>query len=186
MDRRGFTIDPNREEFDQNYWWDIVGPTDSPSPYATASWVYLQDYIEEGGVIFGTVRVYDSLASYPFEDEDDSNNGIISFPKPSPFTGTIDSGPVDDLESGLLLGHLDYEVNGPLMVLTSWGADNWRDATPVRKAWKALSNTLPDCVSAVAVRDDPNAFWTNLGFNKVSKDPGMLFYQTPDHVAVPY
>jgi hypothetical protein len=42
MDRRGLTTDPNADVAGK--WWANLGPTQKPSPYATASWRYLQDY----------------------------------------------------------------------------------------------------------------------------------------------
>lgn len=46
MDKRGLTIDPNSEEI-QPRWWEQIGGSQSPSPYATASWVYRHSWITE-------------------------------------------------------------------------------------------------------------------------------------------
>ncbi len=45
MDRRGLTTDPNASGTGDKKWWENLGPTQHPSPYATASWRYYQDYI---------------------------------------------------------------------------------------------------------------------------------------------
>ena len=47
MDRRGLTIDPNRDVFAKPKWWEEIGATTRPSPYATASWTYFHDYVTE-------------------------------------------------------------------------------------------------------------------------------------------
>jgi hypothetical protein len=47
MDKRGLTIDPNRDVFAEPKWWEDLGPTTKPSPYATASWTYWHDYVTE-------------------------------------------------------------------------------------------------------------------------------------------
>ena len=47
MDKRGYTIDPNRDPCEELSWYEKIGPTQRPSPYATASWVYLQKYVVE-------------------------------------------------------------------------------------------------------------------------------------------
>ena len=44
MDRRGLTTDPNASGIGTKKWWETLGPTQKPSPYATASWRYYQDF----------------------------------------------------------------------------------------------------------------------------------------------
>lgn len=44
MDKRGLTIDPNYDVCEPPRWFDNLGPTQRPSPYATASWVCHQKY----------------------------------------------------------------------------------------------------------------------------------------------
>ena len=44
MDKRGFTTDPNANGTETKKWWESLGPTQKPSPYATASWRYYQDF----------------------------------------------------------------------------------------------------------------------------------------------
>ena len=46
MDRRGLTIDPNAETQSSEKWYRQVGPTRKPSPYATASWTYAQNWVQ--------------------------------------------------------------------------------------------------------------------------------------------
>ena len=44
MDPRGYSVDPNANAVEDVVWWQSVGPAQSPSAYATASWEYTQDY----------------------------------------------------------------------------------------------------------------------------------------------
>jgi len=46
MDRRGLTIDPNADTL-HPAWYDSLGATQQPSPYATASWAYRHSWITE-------------------------------------------------------------------------------------------------------------------------------------------
>lgn len=46
MDRRGLTYDPNADTQVSSKWYQQVGPTRKPSPYATAAWSYAQNYQE--------------------------------------------------------------------------------------------------------------------------------------------
>lgn len=41
MDKRGLTVDPNRDVFAEPKWYDSLGSTRGPSPYATAAWQYV-------------------------------------------------------------------------------------------------------------------------------------------------
>lgn len=52
MDKRGHTIDPNREPVTKPKWWENIGPTQKPSPYATASWTYWHDWKTEEEPVF--------------------------------------------------------------------------------------------------------------------------------------
>ena len=319
MDKRGYTIDPNRDSCQELQWYEEIGPTQRPSPYATASWVYLQKYVVEivrgcgteeslifdnysnfsvwlydfilnGGEfyqdrtnapvydagtafstsfikhIFASVKVYDSLASYPGDEGDlevdlgflliDSdeqpveipvvispeaifgfdNGNNIQIPIPNPqviydsgdFTqwglgitldgaqyqvnngtqqitqlvevtyvdgseleadGDPDGGSIieiakssvasDDIPPGDLLGELNYEMLDCKVFITDWSHYNWMDDTPVRKAFKAMVNSLPTQVSEVSVKDNPHAFWTSLGFVQREKGDHTLFYSDP-------
>lgn len=179
----GYTIDPNREDFEPK-WWDELGATTSPSPYATKSWVYRHDItIQDDHHIFATVEVYDSLASNPSSPPLWVEEELPPYTEVAPMAS---ASAYDEDNYGVVLGHLSYEVVGPLLTLTDWGHYNWHDATPVRKAWNALRYNLPECIQLVAVRDEPHAFWTDLDFYKVDKDPGMLFYQKPYYRRVAY
>ena len=52
MDKRGHTIDPNREPLQKAEWWEVIGPSQKPSPYASASWTYWHDWtIEEEPIL---------------------------------------------------------------------------------------------------------------------------------------
>jgi hypothetical protein len=46
MDKRGLTHDPMVDPLASPRWFETVGPTQRPSPYATASWVCVQTYDE--------------------------------------------------------------------------------------------------------------------------------------------
>jgi len=66
MDKRGHTIDPNRESLEQLAWWEKIGPSQKPSPYATASWTYWHDWkIEE------EPKLTIEPISYMFDNGDD-------------------------------------------------------------------------------------------------------------------
>ena len=83
----------------------------------------------------------------------------------------------EDLRNpGDLLGQLEYEVLGSTLTITNWSHYNWHDATPVRKAFKSLMNSLPTCVDSVLVQDQPKAFWTELGFVSPTKGSEVLVY----------
>ena len=47
MDRRGLTVDPNREAFSAIKWYDTLGHPTKPAPYATAAWKYVHDFATE-------------------------------------------------------------------------------------------------------------------------------------------
>ena len=90
----------------------------------------------------------------------------------------------EDLKNpGELLGQLEYEVLGSTLTITGWSHYNWHDATPVRKAFKSLINSLPYCVESVLVQDQPKAFWTELGFVCPTKGSEVLIYN--ENIAKP-
>ena len=324
MDRRGLTVDPNRSSFAKPKWYDTLGPTQKPSPYATASWVYKQSYeevleqisIDDGGLVvnngtgfsewlqsiivdgglleqqfdprveldgseysgsggtttyikyyFGAVKVYDSKASSPGPlsevevvlgllgiDSDgqpvtvtvvvnpDSlvpvdNGDNFQQPNPNPnaildggdgfntgatpeiiidgaqwqivngnqeivtiedrvyedgATLTTETGfeievtrnaiPVDDDPPGKLLGQINFEMVDCKVHITDWSHYNWMDDTPVRKAFKAMANSLPYEVTEISVKDDPHAFWTSLGFVQPEKGGDYLYYDDPTKI----
>jgi len=325
MDRRGYTVDPNRDACAAPAWYEKIGPTQKPSPYATASWVYLQKYVVElvgscgsstsslvfdnyidfnvwlydfvlnggefyqdrstapiydGGTVFNTeyikhifasVKVYDSLASWPGDygdldidlgllgiDSDQNpvqvpivispenllgfdNGDQMQVPIPNPqaiYDGglfsqwgqgiVLDSAqyqvingvqqivqlvdtvfidgslvqadgdpndldfieltrnavPADDTPPGDLLGELNYEMVNCKVRITDWSHYNWMDDTPVRKAFKAMVNSLPQDVDKddISVRDAPHAFWTSLGFIQRNKGDEILYYSDPKRI----
>ena len=318
MDKRGLTVDPNRDACAPLAWYETIGPTKRPSPYATASWKYLQNYHivyvegcgQEGSVvfdngadflvwlydfvldggelyqasddnpvydagganngafikhIFSSVKVYDSFASSPgisgsldidlgllAIDSDGiavevpvainpitvgfDNGSNMQVPIPNPQVvwdggtfaqwgqGTVlDNGgwetlngvqqplgyieqvyedgalldseqgglasslievnrnavPSDDQSPGKLLGELNYEMVNCKVSITDWSHYNWRDDTPVRKAFKAMVNSLPREVLEISVPDSPQAFWTSMGFTKKNKGDSVLYYNDP-------
>jgi hypothetical protein len=61
MDKRGLTTDPNRNFGTKSQWWESLGATQKPSPYASASWKYLQSFKSELiEVIVTPTVVYDN------------------------------------------------------------------------------------------------------------------------------
>lgn len=173
MDDRGLTIDPNRDIYEELQWWEQIGPTQRPSPYATASWTYWHDLDTESLIVgpdalvrhhFCSVKVYDGHASDPAPglDDDYSEN------------------------RGHLLGEINYEILGSLLTITDWSHYNWHDATPVKRAFKVLIKDVPDCVETIMVKDSPTAFWVHLGFRYVDKGDNMLVYDNRSHNVVPY
>ena len=58
------------------------------------------------------------------------------------------------------------------------------DDTPVRKAFKAMVNSLPSNVDKddITVRDNPHAFWTSLGFIQKNKGDEILYYSDPKRI----
>ena len=247
MDKRGLTTDPNRNIGATPEWWESLGPTQKPSPYAYASWKYLQSFTTEiteipgvvtlvydngtvfadylypivwdgglfnpvvppavildsggfnssGGIVdfetttFATVFVYDSLASYP-----DVNGlsaieldlGDLATDPPGSlqllltesgltigFEATAQT--ADDTPPGTMLGQLDYTLTDKRVDVIGWSHYNWEDATPVKQAFKAMINGLPNCVEGVYVKDSPTAFWTDLGFRFQNKgDTELKFF----------
>ena len=162
MDERSYIVDPNRDIYADLEWWEKLGETNRPSPYAIASWAYWHDFDRESQVVDGTVlfhtyasmKVYDTKASHPGEDSD----------------------VVDIHERGSLLGEINYEIMGPLLTITDWGHYNWRDAQPIRQAFKVLVSEVPDCVEMITVRDEPTALWRSMGFKYSEKGDGYLVY----------
>jgi len=47
MDKRGLTVDPNAEPLTPESWWNEIGGTQTPSPYAAASWTYWHKWVTE-------------------------------------------------------------------------------------------------------------------------------------------
>ena len=216
MDKRGLTIDPNRDVFAEPKWWEDLGHTTKPSPYATASWTYWHDYvtesqeliIDEGGGLgsqqgpttivkhyYASVKVYDGKASDPGPLErisselgDLSNESDDLILTESGETLMIEQNPKSPYEGekGLLLGEINYEIIGPLLTITDWSHYNWRSALPVQKAFKVLIKDIPDCVDIITVRDTPTAFWRDLGFRYPEKGSDMLVYDNNSHSVVPY
>jgi len=332
MDRRGYTIDPNRSPLLAPEWWQTLGDAQRPSPYATASWVYINDYTRvvdqvlagttsqraraigipdvsvwdngddftkhlystvwdnglipvstldgpqyDGGVYVGTdgrrsigndalqletvhilarVSVYDSLASDPgpysdieedlgilqtdggddlprtitdeaseillasevvaefeadlaadladdpdvlsnpdgdillveekqfdvFELETEGNGAVDDLAA----DGTPDGGELFDIKSssginadkdpGTPLGFIEYQLYETTVVILDWAHYNWHDDTPVRKAWRHLYASLPDCVTQIIVEAHAPEFWVSLGFNYPEKGSTALVY----------
>jgi hypothetical protein len=68
MDKRGLTHDPNVDPMASPRWFETIGPTQKPSPYATASWVCLQTYDVVFQEIFnpnGEALVLDNYQEFP-------------------------------------------------------------------------------------------------------------------------
>lgn len=183
MDKRGLTTDPMRQG--QPFrWWEEIGPSQKPSPYAEASWVSYQDVFTETYVVpgsvppesrkvtFGVIKVYDHLASHP-----DPANVIDD-------TDVI--GELSEPERGTPLGSLSYEIEGNLLTITDWSHYSWHNATPVLKAFRSLRSNIPDCVSTIVVRDEPTAFWTSLGFELPFKGSEVLVYDKSSFDPIPY
>ena len=272
MDKRGLTTDPNRNFGATPEWWESLGPTQKPSPYAHASWKYLQSFktevieipgevslVYDNGTVFAdylypivwdgglfnpvvppavildsggfnssggivafetttsaTVFVYDSLASYPnvnglssivldlgnlaidpgegvlqllstednvaleTEDQDDmaidpaGSLQLLATEDDLTFFFESTAQTQDDTPPGTMLGQLDYILIDKRVDVIGWSHYNWQDATPVKQAFKAMINSLPNCVEGVYVKDSPTAFWTDLGFRFVNKGDAEL------------
>ena len=249
MYNRGFTVDPNANLVPTGVardekWWESLGPTQKPSPYAAASWKYLQDYhvdvievpaipavvydngdvfsaynptpIWDGGlfnpptpplvvldgggytqgrivvfdkITFATVYVYDSLASYPSvkglnsiilntgDLATDPDADILTTETGLSFFGEQPAQTFDDTPPGTCLGTLSYTLHDERVDIESWEHYNWQDASPVKQAFRAMVRSLPECVKSVHVKDDPTAFWVDLGFRYVDKGDTELKYQ---------
>ena len=247
MDKRGLTTDPNRNFGTKDKWWESLGPTQRPSPYAYASWKYLQsfnteivevpveaevvydngavfaDYLQpivwDGGLFnpvapptvilngggfnsgggtvdfetttFATVYVYDSHASFPdvnglsaivlsegdLSTDPEADSLFITTEDGFLFSAEITAQTGNDTPPGTMLGQLDYTLTNKRVDLIGWSHYNWEDATPVRQAFKAMINSLPNCVEGVYVENSPEAFWTDLGFRFVNKgDVELKFF----------
>lgn len=95
-----------------------------------------------------------------------------------------------------IIGQINYEVVECVCVITDWSHYNWADDKPIRKAFKALINNLPNTVSTVYVpvietgnsqlKTSPDrALWTSLGFIPLDDTAEVLIY-SPDNNMVPY
>ena len=102
----------------------------------------------------------------------------------------------DDSGLGNVLGRINYEVVECVAVITDWSHYNWDDDEPIRKAFKALINALPNTVTNiyVPVIEDGNsqlktspdtAMWISLGFIREKKTDQMLIYSFDDNI-IPY
>jgi len=84
MDKRGLTIDPNADRLVPE-WWENLGPTQAPSPYADASWVYRHSFVTEDRAEKTTKPIEyefdngDSFAEYKHEETYDS--GFFNTPR---------------------------------------------------------------------------------------------------------
>ena len=173
MDERGLTIDPNRDPLAELEWYEEIGSTDGPSPYATAAWTYWHDFERfpqntGDGLIFhtvGSLKVYDGKASIADVQE--------------PYEPA-------EVTFSTLLGEINYEIVGALLTITDWSHYNWRSDLPVRKAFTVLVTEVPECVNLIAVRDTPDAFWRSLGFRHVEKGDDILFFDNIGSLVVPY
>ena len=180
MDKRGLTIDPYREGQPLS-WWETVGGSQTPSPYAEETWIAYQDtfsesYLDSLGslvkVTYGVIKVYDYYASH---------NEVAQL-----ITDTVVLEDLEEAERGTPLGSLSYELQGGLLRLTNWSHYGWHDASPVRKAFRALEGSLSECVLTVVVKDDPTAFWTALGFYSPFKGSPDLVYDRSTFEPIPY
>ena len=179
MDERGLIVDPNRDPLEPVRWWEKIGETQRPSPYNRASWVCIQEHEKELVIvplpgsdppigmetthINAIIRVYDTKASNP---------------EPQGLETLLE-------DQGDVLGHLSYEIVGNILTITDWSHNNWQDASPVKLAFNALKNNLPDCVLQIMVRE-PKAFWKSLGFFHPSKNSDLLIYFKESGQPVPY
>lgn len=180
MDPRGLTTDPFREGQPLS-WWETVGGSQSPSPYAEETWIAYQDTFSESyadisgsltKVTYGVIKVYDYYASHSDLSQIITDTAVIE--------------ELSEEERGTPLGQLSYELQGGLLRLTSWSHYGWHNAAPVRKAWRALQGSLSECVVTVVVKDDPTAFWTALGFYIPFKGSPDLVYDRSNFEPIPY
>ena len=181
MDPRGLTTDPNREGQPLR-WWEEIGASQKPSPYAEESWIVYQDTFVETAVIpntaqtrkvtFGVVKVYDHYASHPNPSNIVNDADVIE--------------EMSEPERGTPLGSLSYEIEGGLLTITDWSHYSWYDAAPVRKAFRALRGSIPECVTTMVVINDPTAFWTSLGFSLPFKGSDTLVYDISSFEPIPY
>ena len=68
MDKRGLTVDPNADAL-HPAWYESLGPSQQPSPYATASWAYRHDWVTEDDA---------TLTTEPIEYEFDNGDNFSS------------------------------------------------------------------------------------------------------------
>ncbi len=97
------------------------------------------------------------------------NSKVITIEDDFGFFSERNAQTADDTPPGTLLGQLDYTLQDDRVDVVSWSHYNWQDAAPVRQAFKAMVNSLPQCVDGIYVKDSPTAFWTDLGFRTQTK-----------------
>lgn len=252
MASRGYSVDPNSTAISSPAWWNTLGPTQRPSPYATTSWEYLQDYdvfieqvyvdpdildlfdnwrdfttpfysyVLDGGDCFASsllgadpldnglfngeggiyinrtftlarVSVWDSKASSPgtlSRVEMDRGSLATNSETEDSLSIEVEGGDIDgfqlnvtgeaqladDNPPGALLGYIDYQIIDRGVAILNWSDIGWRNDQPVRKAFSAMMNALPDCVTVVTVEDSAETFWKSLGFTKLTKGSNVLTY----------
>lgn len=108
---------------------------------------------------YASIEVYDSKASEPGGVTPEEERYQENKPK------------------GVQLGALYYEIVGPSLLITDWSHENWKDATPIRKAFESLLTEIPECVDVVSVVNRNDPFWKSLGFVSPFKGSSMLVHK---------
>ena len=105
MDKRGLTVDPNRDVFTDLKWYDELGETQKPSPYATASWQFFHTFekiteLDPHGIV--TDLGFDGGDNFAQNAYQTILNAGVNFPNPGASLDYYDNGLYGDLLTGLV------------------------------------------------------------------------------------
>ena len=105
MDKRGLTVDPNRDVFADLKWYDTLGQTQKPSPYATASWQYFHTFekiteLDPNGVL--TDLLFDGGDNFAQNAYQTILDAGVNFPNPGASLEYYENGLYGDLLTGLV------------------------------------------------------------------------------------
>ena len=105
MDKRGLTVDPNRDVFADLKWYETLGETQKPSPYATASWQYFHTFekiteLDPNGIDPDTI--FDGGDNFLQNAYQTILDAGVNFPNPSASLDYWDNGLYGDLLTGLI------------------------------------------------------------------------------------
>ena len=104
MDKRGLTVDPNREAFTAVKWYDTLGHPTRPAPYATAAWKYVHDFVTESVTDTEPVdpTTWDGGPDFSQSLYDIILDAGLNFPDPAISEEFWDNGIFNELTDGLL------------------------------------------------------------------------------------
>ena len=196
---QSFIVDPS--QLDVYDGWLVADPQPRPVNWDGGLFSQWNQGVNIDGLTF---RITDSgnkqeLEVFRFTVYEDGSVVEVSgedFPANTLLEVTREESYNDDSGDGTVLGRINYEVVECVAVITDWSHYNWDDDEPIRKAFRALINALPQKVTNIYVpaveegnsqlKTSPDtAMWKSLGFVREKKTDLMLIYSFDDNI-IPY